>query len=147
MKICKDGRIYGQNNKEAGSHLGVLTGPKLYVKRGHNKNSVGRPFKMGQSPWHKGTKGLRKAWNKGTGTPNVYSEQFLLGYRKLIRERDGYICQLCGCPELECDENLSVHHIDYDKHNDAPENLISLCRRCHVKTNTNRRYWKEYSWR
>ena len=26
MKICKDGRICGQNNKEAGDHLGILTG-------------------------------------------------------------------------------------------------------------------------
>ncbi|KKM01648.1 hypothetical protein LCGC14_1792280, partial [marine sediment metagenome] len=23
MKICKDGRIWGQNNKEAGNHLGI----------------------------------------------------------------------------------------------------------------------------
>ena len=147
MKVCRDGRIYGQNNKESGSHLGVLTGPKPYVKKGFNKASIGRPFKKGNAPWHKGTKGLKKAWNKGTGTPNEYSEQFLFEYRELIRKRDGRKCQLCGCPEMECKEQLSVHHIDYDKKNDEPTNLISLCRSCHLKTNTNRGYWKEYSWR
>ena len=25
-RICKDGRIWGQNNKEAGEHLGILSG-------------------------------------------------------------------------------------------------------------------------
>lgn len=28
MKICKDGRVWGQNNKEAGNHLGILRGRK-----------------------------------------------------------------------------------------------------------------------
>lgn len=36
---------------------------------------------------------------------------------------------------------LSVHHIDYDKANLAPDNLASLCVRCHVKTNFNRESW------
>ena len=34
MKICKDGRIWGQNNKEAGDHLGILTGSKGYTGKG-----------------------------------------------------------------------------------------------------------------
>jgi len=32
MKICKDGRIWGQNNKEAGSHLGILGRKKCILK-------------------------------------------------------------------------------------------------------------------
>lgn len=34
-----------------------------------------------------------------------------------------------------------VHHIDYDKKNNNPENLITLCHSCHAKTNSNREYW------
>ena len=46
MYLCKDGRIWGQNNKEAGGHLGIsITQP--YIKKGHNPNSIGRPFKKG----------------------------------------------------------------------------------------------------
>ena len=46
MHLCKDGRIWGQNNKEAGGHLGIsITQP--YIKKGHNPNSIGRPFKKG----------------------------------------------------------------------------------------------------
>lgn len=53
IKICKDGRIYGQNNKEAGDHLGILTGRKKYIKKGrnvkhnYNPNSIGRLFQKG----------------------------------------------------------------------------------------------------
>ncbi|NQU99405.1 MAG: HNH endonuclease [Parcubacteria group bacterium] len=45
---------------------------------------------------------------------------------------------------LENKEKLSIHHIDYNKQNNNPNNLISLCRKCHVKTNFNRNYWKYY---
>ena len=44
MKICKDGRIWGQNNKEAKEHLGSLKcGSHIkenYVKKGYNPNSA-----------------------------------------------------------------------------------------------------------
>jgi hypothetical protein len=59
-----------------------------------------------------------------------------------IRERDKYRCKICGEPQG--DEALSVHHIDYNKLNCNPDNLISLCRSCHVKTNYNREKWIEY---
>ena len=32
----------------------------------------------------------------------------------------------------------------HDKKNCNPENLITLCRSCHSKTNTNREYWLKY---
>jgi 5-methylcytosine-specific restriction endonuclease McrA len=65
-------------------------------------------------------------------------------YKEQIRYRDGYRCQLCGCHEIECRVKLHVHHIDYEKNNLRPENLISLCNSCHVKTNGRREYWKGY---
>jgi len=37
-----------------------------------------------------------------------------------------------------------VHHIDYDKKNCDPENLITLCKNCHPKTNSNRGDWIEF---
>lgn len=59
-----------------------------------------------------------------------------------IRERDMYTCQICG--ELQGDTALSIHHIDYNKENCNIDNLISLCRSCHNKTNHNREYWIKY---
>ncbi len=75
-------------------------------------------------------------------------EPYPLGWTKTfkeqIRKRDEYKCQVCGCPEIECYEKLSIHHIDYNKKNIGERNLISLCRRCHTKTNGNREYWTNY---
>jgi len=61
-----------------------------------------------------------------------------------IRARDNFICQKCGVPELECDTRLSIHHIDYIKENCKEDNLISLCKSCNFKVNTNREYWTDY---
>lgn len=58
-----------------------------------------------------------------------------------VRRRDGYKCQLCGVPQIECNSALQVHHIDYDKKNSDPVNLIALCRSCHARTNSNRKHW------
>ena len=59
--------------------------------------------------------------------------------KRSIKERDHYICYLC-----KGQEDLIVHHIDYDKKNCNPENLITLCNSCHTKTNYNRNYWIKY---
>ena len=53
--------------------------------------------------------------------------------------RDKRKCILCEKTELENKEKLSVHHIDYDKTNNNPINLISLCRMCHIKEHNKKR--------
>lgn len=63
-----------------------------------------------------------------------------------IRERDHYTCQMPGCNKLQGDILHSVHHIDYDKKNCNPDNLVTLCRSCHIKTNRNRSFWMRYFW-
>ena len=69
-----------------------------------------------------------------------YGIEFDNALRELVRERDGYVCQLCG--RAQGKRALSVHHIDYDKNNNVEHNLISLCKSCHSKTNANRYYWQ-----
>jgi len=58
-----------------------------------------------------------------------------------VRRRDGYKCQLCGVPQAECKTSLPVHHIDYDKKNSDPANLVALCNSCNAKVNANREHW------
>jgi len=62
--------------------------------------------------------------------------------KETIRNRDQRTCMVCGAPENGT--RLCVHHIDYDKKNLSFDNLISLCRSCHTKTNHNRKFWKRY---
>ena len=40
--------------------------------------------------------------------------------------RDGGKCTLC-----DSKENLQIHHIDHDSHNNFGYNLVTLCRKCH----------------
>jgi len=58
----------------------------------------------------------------------------------LIRKRDKYHCRLCK----KKFKVLYVHHIDYNKKNSDPKNLISLCNSCHSKTNYGRKKWTNY---
>ena len=80
-------------------------------------------------------------WQGGL-TTNPYSTDWTKSLRISIRERDKYICKICG--EKQGDKIHPIHHIDYDKLNCNPKNLITLCNSCHIKTNFNRNYWTEY---
>lgn len=94
--------------------------------------------------WNKGTKGVCKpnktSFTKGLNPWNKlefripYPYEFNNDLKELIRKRDNYLCQMCI--NKQCNEKLSVHHIDFNKKNNHPTNLISLCRKCHLKTNT-----------
>lgn len=50
---------------------------------------------------------------------------------KKIKDRDKWTCQLCGERRKRWGHFLHVHHIDEDKTNNHPHNLISLCSKCH----------------
>jgi hypothetical protein len=76
-----------------------------------------------------------------SGENYPYSLDFNERLKELIRDRDNRQCQLCSLPEEENSRKLPVHHIDYDRKNCDPRNLISLCDSCHSKTNFNRVKW------
>jgi len=84
---------------------------------------------------------------KGGITDYPYPENWTDNLKESIRQRDNYTCQLCGFHQDELigwNKKLDIHHIDYDKDNLNPLNLITLCRSCHIKTNQNRDYWTNY---
>jgi 5-methylcytosine-specific restriction endonuclease McrA len=60
-----------------------------------------------------------------------YNTDFEKRIRIQIRKRDGF-CQICGIKSYGA-KNLHVHHIDQNKKNDNPENLITLCPLCHKR--------------
>jgi hypothetical protein len=73
-------------------------------------------------------------------------EQYTLDWTKTlkrsIRERDHYTCSLCLMNQTS--KAFPVHHIDYNKKNCNPNNLITLCERCHMKTNKHREGFTEF---
>lgn len=78
---------------------------------------------------------------KGGISKVPYCFEFDKQFKEKIKERDDYVCQECGQAESALGYSLHIHHIDYDKKNNLPVNLISLCRKCHSKTNFNRVQW------
>ena len=71
-----------------------------------------------------------------------YSVDWTQKLKESIRKRDRYKCQLCS--KRQKNRVFPIHHIDYNKKNCSPENLITLCNSCHSKTNHNRKYWINY---
>lgn len=57
-------------------------------------------------------------------------------YKESIKERDAYKCQNPDC--WGTSNRLTIHHIDYDKKNCSPDNLITLCNSCNSRANRNR---------
>ena len=82
-------------------------------------------------------------WQGGTSF-EPYTPDFNKRLKGKIRERDNHTCQECHYTEQELGYKLTIHHIDYNKSNSNPRNLISLCRSCHSKTNFGRNDWIDY---
>ena len=92
---------------------------------------------------------LNPAW-KGGLSFEEYGIEFDAVLKMKIHSRDFYTCQLCGGNGSNNGRLPDVHHIDYDKKNNNPWNLITLCMMCHDLTNGKRKYWtlffKNFRW-
>jgi predicted DNA-binding protein YlxM (UPF0122 family) len=80
----------------------------------------------------------KKHWNfKNWSSKKPYTKEWTLELKKFIRERDNYTCAICKKPGNE------VHHINYNKKESFPYNLIILCHSCHTKTSNGNRLFYE----
>lgn len=98
------------------------------LKRGKNNPMYGK------------SKELSPTW-KGGCSFAPYPLEWTNKLKNQIRARDKYTCQICNSTQKKLKEQLTVHHINYIKKDCSPENLISLCRNCHSKTNFHRNKW------
>ncbi len=88
-------------------------------------------------------------WNwKGGISNNPYPKEFNEELKIKIRQRDNFICCLCGRTEREELEELNrvlcVNHKNFNKNDCREENLNTLCLRCNVRINRERDYWINY---
>lgn len=137
--------ISGENNHSFGKHhsqehrqniSNSMKGkiPKNLKQINSNKKGSGNPMygKMGKlSPQYihgNAYEPYPSCWNKNL--------------KNKIRKRDNQVCMNCGIHREKLNKAFDVHHINYDKSNCFPQNLISLCHKCHMITRINREYWK-----
>jgi len=113
---------YGHINERKWAGIGVINCPTCaYIK----KSGAGHPN-----------------WKGGISCEpycDVWADK---EYKESIKERDNYQCQNPYC--WETSNKLTIHHIDYDKKNCAPSNLITLCNSCNVRANFNREHYKKF---
>ena len=146
----------GLKGNEYKSHF--KNGMKGQFKNGH-KLSIGHKKPKENSSWFKkGFKHTQK-WKdqmslKRSGenhhnfqnwkSREPYGIEFNNQLKEFIRKRDNYVCQECKFSQDKLGYKLHIHHIDYNKTNNHPNNLISLCKSCHCQTNYKREDWTNY---
>ena len=81
---------------------------------------------------------------KGGIAQKSYSHKFNKTLKEWIKYRDNHTCQVCDTQEFRLPKGLCIHHIDYNKHNNQYDNLISLCHSCNNRVNTHREGWIKY---
>lgn len=120
------------------------------IKKGIKKKFPnGRPINSGNFTSER-MKGNKNPMWKGGISLELYGKDWNQRLKNIIKERDNHTCQICKIKiktprriKSKPSKNwLVVHHIDYNKKNCRPENLITLCDKCHKKTNYNRNKWK-----
>jgi len=77
---------------------------------------------------------------KGGISKEPYCQDWTKDLKEFVKERDGYRCMNPDC--WGKDDMLHVHHIDYNKKSCGAENLITVCRSCNTRANSDRE-WHE----
>jgi hypothetical protein len=137
IEINRNSKKKWWQNKERRDKQG-----EILTQRWQNKE-----YREDQIKKHSGENNVN--WTGGKSL-EIYPSEFSNNLKKEIRKRDEYTCQgkNCGITEIEHQmkygKNLCVHHLDYDKENCSEVNLITVCHRCNMRANTNRKYWEEY---
>ncbi len=52
---------------------------------------------------------------------------------KAAKDAAGWRCVVCDAPHGTPGRVLTVHHLDHEPSNCAPENLLACCQSCHLK--------------
>lgn len=124
---CKGKKLTEEHRKNLSlSHIGIKPSAETLVKRSLALSGS-------------------KHWNwKGGISWGVYCDAWSdKEFKESIRDRDNHHCRRCGKKEKK-NKKLSIHHINYDKKDCRPLNLISLCQGCNSVANYNRGYWQEF---
>lgn len=111
---------------------------KLQYKNNFCKRKKGEKLSSCHVAWmmEKNAGEKNPNWRNGS-KQNPYCDIWLDDeYKQSIKVRDGK-CMNPQCKHIS--DTLHIHHIDYDKMNCEPDNLIVLCNSCHSLANFKRK--------
>lgn len=150
-------KLKGKNNPNYGKkERPWLDGNNHPMRKRENRMKVSLKLKGRKHEWQVGDKNPMKklkhrmacskrmmgennpAWKGGIECEpycQVWSDK---EYKESIKERDGHQCLNPDCNHTSI--RLCLHHIDYDKKNCHPNNLITVCRSCNTRANFNREW-------
>jgi hypothetical protein len=131
-------------NKRKGKWVGKNN--PFYGKRGVENPAYKKEVRDKISLSKMGNK--NPAWIDGKSHEPYCDVFFDKEFRTMVLNRDKHVCQNCGVTRLLSlkvfDQNLAIHHINYDKKDCDLFNLITVCSSCNAKANVNRSYWQSH---
>jgi len=132
------GRKHSQESKDkmSASHSGEK---HFFFGKKHKEETK---LKMSLSKIGKYDGDKNPMWNGGSSLQKYPSIWVNREFKKSLKERDGFKCQNPDCKENS--KKITLHHIDYNKTNNEPNNLITLCHACNCRANVNRSYWQTF---
>lgn len=138
QSIVRKGKLVGYKNGMYGkTHTDA-------VKSSISKRTRGNKFRLGVLHSEDTKKLLSKLntgclnanWKGGISCEPYCFEWSFKEYKDFIKERDKNTCLNSCCQKV--DSKLRIHHIDYNKKNCHPSNLITVCSSCNSRANKDR---------
>lgn len=68
-------------------------------------------------------------WHGGVDKAG-YGHEFTHELKRTIKYRDKFTCQRCGINQNDLRYYMHIHHLDHDKLNNSPDNLVCACAKC-----------------
>jgi len=132
------GKRSGENNNMYGKIQLYKTRQKISVANKGKKRSD--EFKRQKSERMSGKN--HPNWRGGCTKEGYCEEWRTKDLKDHILKRDNYKCQNPQCNNVS--KRICVHHINYNKKDCDPWNLITVCFSCNSIANYNRSWWKAF---
>ena len=135
----------GMNNEEVKKKLRESKlgkpGPMLGKTHSQETRKLISEKCLGNPAWNKDLPPqFQPGWQGGISCEPYCDAWNDLSYKEDIKLRDNYECQNPDCHKTS--NRLTIHHIDYNKKNCHPNNLITVCNSCNSRANSKREEWK-----